>query len=67
MNLKNAAFLALCGAVLLTILLVTSLIRNVLGVVEGFIPAVTLLESVIYAFAGLGAVLFLYAFHKRQS
>jgi hypothetical protein len=66
MNLKDAALLALCGSALLAILLVTILIRNVLGVVGGFVPALTLVESLIYTFAALSAVLFLYAFHKRQ-
>jgi hypothetical protein len=66
MSLKNAAFLALVGMILVTILLMADLIGDVLGVVRGLIPVVRLLTSIIYAFAGLGVVVFLYAFHKAQ-
>ena len=53
--------------VLVTILLIAGLIADVLGVVRGLIPAMRLLTSFIYAFAGLSVVVFLYAFHKAQS
>ena len=67
MTLKNSAFLALVGMVLVTILLIAGLIGDVSGVVRGLIPAMRLLTSFIYAFAGLSVVVFLYAFHKAQS
>jgi uncharacterized membrane protein YuzA (DUF378 family) len=67
MNLKNAASLALVGTVMLTVLLIAGFIFDVLNVLRGLIPAARLLTSFIYAFAGLSAVLFLYAFHKAQS
>jgi hypothetical protein len=67
MNLKNAALLALCGAILLTLYLIVSLIRNIFGVAEGILPAMSLLSSLIFTFAGLTAALFLYAFHRTQS
>jgi hypothetical protein len=67
MTLRNAAFLALVGMILATTVLMTGLIGDVLGVVRGLIPAMGLLTSVIYAFAGLSMVVFLYAFHKAQS
>jgi hypothetical protein len=67
MTLKNTAFLALVGMVLLTILLVAGLIADVSGVLRGLIPAMRLLISFIYAFASLSVVVFLYAFHKAQS
>ena len=67
MTLKNTAFLALVGMVLITILLIAGLIADVLGVVRGLIPAMRLLTSFIYAFAGLSVVVFLYTFHKAQS
>ena len=66
MTPKNTAFLALVGMVLVTILLVVDLIADVSGVVQGLIPAIRLLTSFIYAFAGFGVVVFLYAFHKAQ-
>jgi hypothetical protein len=67
MSLKNAAFLALVGMILVTILLIAGLIGDVLGVVRGLIPIMRLLTSLIYAFAGLSVMVFLYAFHKAQA
>jgi hypothetical protein len=67
MNLKNAAFLALVGTLMLTVLLIAGFIFDALNVLRGLIPAIRLLTSFIYAFAGLSAVVFLYAFHKAQS
>ena len=67
MNLKNAAFLALVGMILVTILLVVGFINDALGVAQGVLPAVRLLGSLIYAFAGLTVTLFFYVFHRAQS
>ena len=67
MTLNKAAFLALVGMILVTILLVGGFIGDVFSVVRGLIPAMRLLTSFIYAFAGLSMVMFLYAFHKAQS
>ena len=64
MNLKNAAFLARVGTVMLTVLLIAGFTFRVLNVLRGLIPATRLLTSFIYAFAGLSAVVFQYAFHK---
>ena len=66
MTLKNTALLALVGMSLATILLVAGFIGDVFDVVRGLIPAMRLLTSLIYAFAGLSMVVFLYAFHKGQ-
>jgi hypothetical protein len=67
MTLKNAAFLALIGTILLAILLIFDLIRDVSGIAQGVIPAMRLLTSLIYAFAGLTVAVFFYVFHKTQS
>lgn len=67
MTLKKAALFALIGMALLTLLLLADLIIDVSGVAQGLIPAMRLLRSVIYAFAGLSAVVFLYASHKAQA
>jgi hypothetical protein len=67
MTLKNTSFLALVGMVLVTILLIAGLINDVVSVAQGLIPAMRLLISFLYAFAGLSVVVFLYAFHKTQS
>jgi len=67
MTLNNAVFLALVGMILATIVLVAGFVGDVFGVVRGLIPAMRLLTSFIYAFAGLSMVVFLYAFRKSQS
>lgn len=66
MRLKNAAFLALVGMILATILLVVGFVGDLLAFMRGLIPAMRILASFIYAFAGVSAVIFLYAFHKAQ-
>ena len=67
MTLNNAASLALVGTILATILLVAGFIDDVINVVRGLIPAMRLLSSFIYAFAGLSMVVFLYVFQKAKS
>jgi len=52
---------------MLTVLLIAGFIFDVLNILRGLIPAARLLTSFIYAFAGLSAVVFLYASHKAQS
>jgi hypothetical protein len=67
MTLKNAALLALIGMALLTLLLLADLIIDVSALAQGVIPVVRVVRSLIYAFAGLSAVVFLYVFHKAQA
>ena len=67
LTLNTAALFALVGMILMTILLVVDLIVNIMGVMGGVLPAVVLLKSLIYAFASLGLVVFLYIFRKAQS
>ena len=67
MTLKNAAFLALIGAVLLTILLAADFINTVLGVVRDVIPATALLRSLVYLLAGLTETVFFYVFNRAHS
>jgi len=66
MTLKNAAFLALIGQSLLTIMLVSNLITMLLGVARDVIPVMTLFRSLGYVLASLSLVLFFYVFHKTQ-
>jgi uncharacterized protein YybS (DUF2232 family) len=66
MNLKNAAFLALIGTILASILLVYNLVFAVLNVMRGLVPVDTLLTTLIYAFAGLSLAVFFYVFHKQS-
>jgi hypothetical protein len=67
MKLKNAALLALVGTILVTALLAVDLIRNVLNVMRGLVPAVTLFAALIYAFGAFSAAVFFFVFHKTQS
>jgi hypothetical protein len=67
MSLKSAAFLALLGAILLTILQVWRLVSTVMAVSRGLLPSVLLVSSFIYAFAAVTAVVFFCVFHRRQS
>jgi hypothetical protein len=67
MTMRSAASLALIGAVLVTILLVVGFVFDLLNVLRGLIPALRLVTSCVYAFAGVGAVVFLWVFRKAQS
>jgi len=50
-----------------TILLVVGFLSDLLNVLRGLVPALRLVASFIYAFAGVGAVVFLYVFRRAQS
>jgi hypothetical protein len=67
MSLKSAAFLALIGMLLLTILSAADFVNIILGVVRGLIPAMTIMRSLIYLFASLCVTVFFYVFHRSQS
>jgi uncharacterized membrane protein len=67
MNLKNGAFLALIGTILLTLLLAADFIKAVSGVLSDVIPAVVLLRSLIYLIASLSVTVFFYVFSRAQS
>ena len=64
LTLKNAAFLALIGTILITALLVWDFVLKVL---RGLIPATMLFSSFIYAFACFSVAVFFYAFHKAKT
>lgn len=64
MTVKSAAFLALIGVALATIVLVLRFIQDVLAF--SVIPPVSVLASLLFAFAGITAVVFLYAIYKAQ-
>jgi hypothetical protein len=67
MTLKNAALLALVGTILLTVLLLAGFIRDVASAVNGLIPAIRVLTSLIYVVASITVTVFFYVFHKTQS
>jgi hypothetical protein len=66
MTLKQAAFLALAGMALLTVLLTANLISSVSGLARGIIPAVALFTSLIHWLASLSVLLFFAVFYKKQ-
>jgi hypothetical protein len=67
MTLKNAALLALVGAILITALLVWTFVFTVINVLHGVVPADALFSSFIYAFGCFCVALFFYVFHRAQS
>ncbi len=67
MTLKHAAFLALIGTLLLTILLAADFTRIVSGVLNSVVPARSLVRSLVYVFGGVSATLFFYVFHRAQA
>ena len=67
MTLKQASLLALIGTLLLSIHMVIDLILNLLSMARGLIAAVTLVTSVIHAFATVSVAVFFYVYHRSQS
>jgi len=65
--LKSAAFLALVAMILLTVLVLAGFIRDVSSVINGLIPAVRVVASLIYLFASLSVSVFFWVFYKRQT
>ena len=66
MNLKSAAFLALVGMILLTVLVIADFINVVQGVLRDLLPAMMLLRSIIYLLASLAVTVFLWLFHRTH-
>jgi len=66
-TLKNAAFLALIGMTLLTILLAADFVTTMLGVIRDVVPVMALLRSLVYVLASLSVTVFFYAFQKAPS
>ncbi len=67
MTLKTAALLALIGTVLMTVLLVWNFVFNLLNLLRGLIPAVTVFSSLIYAFGCFSVMVFFFVFHRTQA
>ena len=66
MNLKSAAFLAMVGMILLTVLLIADFINLFLGVIRDIVPVVMLLRSLIYTLASLAVTVFFWVFYRGQ-
>jgi hypothetical protein len=54
------------GTIIVTLLLVWDLIFNVLNVLQGLVPAVVLLRSLIYTFGAVSVTVFFFVFHKKH-
>jgi hypothetical protein len=67
MTLKTAALLTLIGTVLMTALLVWNFVFNLLNLLRGLVPALTVLSSSIYAFGCFSVMVFFFVFHRTQS
>ena len=66
MTMRSATSLVLLGAVLVAIVLVVGFVLDLLLVLQGLIPVVRLVISLVYSFASVTAVVFLYVFRKSQ-
>ena len=66
MNLKNAAFLALIGMLLLALVDAVDFFRDLSLLGQGAIAGVSILSSAIHLFASLTLALFLFVFLRVQ-
>jgi hypothetical protein len=67
MNLRNAAFLALVGMLILTLLMAFDFIHTVLAILRGLIPALAFFRSAIHLFASLCVTVFFFVFYRSHS
>ena len=67
MSLKNAAFLALIGTLVLTIVLAADFVRVLLGILRDIIPAMALPRALVYLFASLCVTIFFVVFYRSES
>jgi hypothetical protein len=67
MTVKSAAFFALIGMILLTVVVALGFIRDASAFASGAIAVNAMLVSLIHLLASLSVTVFLYVFHKAQS
>jgi hypothetical protein len=67
MTLKNAAFLALIGTLLTTVVQAFHLVLNILNIVRGLVPAVALFSSLVYTLVWFTLAVFFFVYHKSQN
>lgn len=67
MKLKNAAFFALVGTAMWTVLTAVNFVRSLSGVTGGYLPAVGLLTSFVEFIAALSLLIFFGVFYSRES
>ena len=66
MGLKTAAFFALIGMILLTVLNAATLFRDLSAYLHDAVAAMTLLAAIIHFLASLGVTIFLFAFYAKE-
>jgi predicted neutral ceramidase superfamily lipid hydrolase len=66
MTLKNAAFLVFLSSLLLSALLLWRLVMDILNIISGLVPAVTVISSLLYAFASVTLTIFFFVFQSSQ-
>ncbi len=66
MTLKNAAFLALVGTAMLTVLISVNLLTDLSGVARGLVPYMAMLRSFVAWFASLSLLIFFAVFYRKQ-
>ena len=66
MTLKNAAFLALVGMLLLTVPVAADFVNIVLAFLRDVVPAIALLRSLIYVLASLTVTVFFWVSRSRS-
>jgi hypothetical protein len=66
MTVKGASLLALVGMLLLTIVMTWSFIRTIMAIVDGLLPALAFVSSLIYLFASLAVTVFFFVFYRRS-
>jgi hypothetical protein len=66
MTLKSASVLALLGTLLLTVLAAADFINVVSGYLRDFVPAMTLLRSLIFLIGGICVTVFFAVFSSAQ-
>ena len=67
MTVKNTALVALVAMVLLTIVVLITLFRDVMAVTGGVLAPVSVVRTLIEAFAAIAVTLFFYALHRHQA
>jgi ABC-type Mn2+/Zn2+ transport system permease subunit len=67
MSLKTAAFFALIGMILLTVLDAAGFLRDLTAFLRGAVAAISLLEAAIHLLASLGVTVFLFVFYRAQA
>jgi hypothetical protein len=67
MTIKSAACLAMVGMIMLSVLLVAGFIRDLVALLQGIIPAMGILTSLVHTLASVTVAIFFYVFYKAQS